>query len=168
MIFCNHAGFAGGRKYDAHGSGTTTLCLPHNPDPSKFHTSATYSYGVIYGSEYEFNFKNIATNDDVPCAVCYSYQGTSVMIPAKTSCPSQRTKQFAGFLTQWPSWCRIPVHGRRPRVYDRWRETTQRRRQTVLSRAYSVWVPAVSSIPECCYCCLCCMFQIKIYYTCTI
>ena len=99
MIFCNHAGFAGGRKYDAHGSGTTTLCLPHNPDPSKFHTSATYSYGVIYGSEYEFNFKNIANNDDVPCAVCYSYQGTSVMIPAKTSCPSQWTKQFAGFLT---------------------------------------------------------------------
>ena len=168
MIFCNHAGFAGGRKYDAHGSGTTTLCLPHNPDPSKFHTSATYSYGVIYGSEYEFNFKNIATNDDVPCAVCYSYQGTSVMIPAKTSCPSQWTKQFAGFLTSG-----FATNDRLGAEYlcmdeDPEYMTDGARQHNDGGRLFYPVHIVCGSLPECCYCCLCCMFQIKIYYTCTI
>lgn len=101
---CIHAtlpitGFAASGFYDAKAASTDTLCLPHDPDAAPVGLPFSDAYGRIYGSEYEFNFKNIAVNDDVPCAVCYTTQAVSIMIPAKTSCPSSWTKQYAGFLT---------------------------------------------------------------------
>ncbi|XP_048737978.2 uncharacterized protein LOC125652665 [Ostrea edulis] len=94
-----YSGFAASGFYDAKAASTNTLCLPHDPDTAPVGLPVYADYGRIYGSEYEFNFKNIALNDDVPCAVCYTTQAVSIMIPAKTSCPSSWTKQYAGFLT---------------------------------------------------------------------
>nr|XP_034324969.1 uncharacterized protein LOC117689144 [Crassostrea gigas] len=77
--------------------------MPHNPDSAPVDPPGApnqYHFGRIYGSEYEFSYKNVARNDDVPCAVCYDvYATTSVMIPGKIVCPSHWTKQFDGFLS---------------------------------------------------------------------
>jgi hypothetical protein len=97
-------GFAAGGFYNDEASTTNTLCLPHNPDTAPVGLPYSSSYGRIYGSEYEFNFKNIAQNDDVPCTVCHTTQAVSIMIPAKTSCPSSWTKQYAGFLASEGSY----------------------------------------------------------------
>eukprot|EP00105_Crassostrea_gigas_P026637 XP_011447657.1 PREDICTED: uncharacterized protein LOC105342407 isoform X2 [Crassostrea gigas] len=98
------SGFSAGGLFNAKGSATTTLCLPHDPDAAPAGVPFSLHYGVLYGSEYEFGFKNIAYNDDVPCAVCFNSQAASIMIPAKSSCPSSWTKQYAGFLTSGGSY----------------------------------------------------------------
>lgn len=97
-------GFSAGGLFNAKGSATTTLCLPHDPDAAPAGVPFSSHYGVLYGSEYEFGFKNIAYNDDVPCAVCFNSQAASNMIPAKSSCPSSWTKQYDGFLTSGGSY----------------------------------------------------------------
>ncbi|XP_062619890.1 short-chain collagen C4-like [Saccostrea cucullata] len=101
-----YSGISAGRQFTYHGSGTNTLCLPHNPDPtpSDFPTSyqnvAGEISGTIFGAEYEFNYKSVAIDDDVPCALCMASRATSVtMIPAKTSCPSGWSVQYTGVLT---------------------------------------------------------------------
>lgn len=39
-------------------------------------------------------------NDDVPCAVCMTaHAASSIMIPAKASCPQYWTKEYDGCLT---------------------------------------------------------------------
>jgi hypothetical protein len=101
---CTHAsllitGFAAGDFYSSKASTTNTLCLPHDPDAAPAGVPFNDVGGRIHGSEYEFDFKNVAWNDDVPCVTCYTTQAVSIMIPAKTSCPSSWTKQYAGFLT---------------------------------------------------------------------
>ena len=77
--------------------------MPHNPDPAPLDLPAPPNgdhFGRLYGSEYEFNYKNIRQNEDVPCAVCHDiYATSSLMIPGKTVCPGHWTKQFDGFLT---------------------------------------------------------------------
>ena len=77
--------------------------MPHDPDHAPLDLPAPPNgdhFGRLYGSEYEFNYKNIRQNEDVPCAVCHDiYATSSLMIPGKTLCPGQWTKQFDGFLT---------------------------------------------------------------------
>ncbi|XP_052699044.1 short-chain collagen C4-like [Crassostrea angulata] len=98
-----YSGVAAGRIYNDKGDGINTLCMPHNPDSAPVDLLGApnqYHFGRIFGSEYEFSYKNVARNDDVPCAVCYDvYATTSVMIPGKIVCPSHWTKQFDGFLS---------------------------------------------------------------------
>ena len=70
---CLNTGITGGKHYSHSGSGTNTLCMPHDPEslPSDFPTT-TYSGHVawLYGAEYQFTYKNLAFDDDVPCAIC--------------------------------------------------------------------------------------------------
>uniref|UniRef100_A0A8W8HU02 Short-chain collagen C4 n=1 Tax=Magallana gigas TaxID=29159 RepID=A0A8W8HU02_MAGGI len=83
-----------GRKTCPVVNGTTIQYSDLPGAPNQYH------FGRIYGSEYEFSYKNVVRNDDVPCAVCYDiYATTSVMIPGKIVCPSYWTKQFDGFLS---------------------------------------------------------------------
>ena len=99
-------GMSGGRYYLDTGSGTNTLCLPHNPDPSPpdfprsfQHNDVAYA-GSIHGSEYQFNYRHVDIDDDVPCAACMVTNARStLMIPAKTSCPIGWTVQYQGVLT---------------------------------------------------------------------
>ncbi|XP_062571916.1 short-chain collagen C4-like [Saccostrea cucullata] len=95
-----YAGFTAGRDYRQAGSGVNTLCLPHDPESAPAGLPSSSGFGRLYGSEYDFSFKNIAVNDDVPCAVCFVHHASSsMMIPAKHSCPLGWTKQYSGFLT---------------------------------------------------------------------
>ncbi|XP_062601852.1 short-chain collagen C4-like isoform X2 [Saccostrea cucullata] len=98
-----YSGITGGGMYN-QGSGVTTLCLPHNPDslPADFpaltddHPGPAY----IFGAEYQLNYKNVAYDDDVPCAVCHAQTSTSaLMIPAKLVCPQTWKLQYSGFLS---------------------------------------------------------------------
>lgn len=93
-------GIVGGRNFNDKSGGFTTLCLPHNPDPAS-KDLPTFSYSArVYGAEYQFSYKGIAVDDDVPCSVCFSTCASStLMIPAKTTCPPKWTKQYDGFLT---------------------------------------------------------------------
>lgn len=101
-----YKGIAGGGFYDRPGNGANTLCLPHNPDPapSGFPTHFQYddrsSSSFIYGTEYQYTYRNIAVDDDAPCAVCnVAHTSSVIMIPAKMTCPTGWSKEYAGVLT---------------------------------------------------------------------
>lgn len=94
------SGITGGKPFNEVGGGVDTLCLPHDPDdaPRDFPTSLQ-SAAHLYGSEYQFSYRKIAWDDDIPCAVCHVESSTSVlMIPAKNMCPSGWNMQYHGFL----------------------------------------------------------------------
>ena len=99
---CSETGITGGKYYSHTGSGTNTLCLPHDPDspPSDFPTT-TFSgnHAALYGAEYQFTYKNVAIDDDVPCAICkVTPATTTMMVPAKLTCPQNWTLQYHGYL----------------------------------------------------------------------
>lgn len=101
IYFVFPTGVIGGKIYSEKGSGVTTLCLPHDPDPvpSNFSSSVHSNlYANIWGAEYQFNFRNIAINDDPPCAVCQVQRSTTIMIPAKRNCPVGWVKEHTGML----------------------------------------------------------------------
>ncbi|CAC5379447.1 unnamed protein product [Mytilus coruscus] len=97
-----YTGITGGKSYSVIGSGVDMLCLPHDPEsaPADFPTSVfDHRAGKIWGSEYQFTYKNIAVDDTVPCAVCKVRAATStLMIPAKRSCPLNWTLQYKGVI----------------------------------------------------------------------
>lgn len=70
------------------------------PDfPTRLQTGTSY-VGTIYGSEYQFTYRNYAEDDDVPCAVCSAKTASAIMmLPAKLTCPDNWVIQYAGFLT---------------------------------------------------------------------
>ncbi|XP_061166778.1 short-chain collagen C4-like [Saccostrea echinata] len=101
-----YSGISSGRQYTNAGSGSNTLCLPHNPDPApvdypkSFQGNNPSFSGSLHGAEYQFTYRNIAIDDDVPCAVCMVTNAAStLMVPAKTSCPAGWTVQYTGVLT---------------------------------------------------------------------
>ena len=57
----------------------------------------------MFGTEYEFfGTSPLASllNQNVPCAQCYVPTRTAtIMIPAKTQCPSGWTREYYGYLT---------------------------------------------------------------------
>jgi hypothetical protein len=103
LSFQNYfSGITGGKMYSMKGSGVTTLCLPHDPDslPASFQSPDDGVSAFIFGAEYEMSYKNIATDDDVPCAVCHAQTSTSaIMIPAKLTCPQNWKLQYNGFMS---------------------------------------------------------------------
>ncbi|XP_061178102.1 short-chain collagen C4-like [Saccostrea echinata] len=94
-------GTAGGSYYSETGNGANTLCLPHDPELLPDHLPLTPSgFSHIYGGEYQFSLGKVVIQDDVPCSVCHVKMATSsMMIPAKRSCPTGWSKQYSGILT---------------------------------------------------------------------
>lgn len=100
-----YTGITAGGSYIDQGGAVDTLCLPHNPDmapsdfPTRLESGGSY-VGTIYGSEYQFTYRNYAQDDDVPCAVCSAKTASAtMMLPAKVTCPDDWVIQYAGFLT---------------------------------------------------------------------
>ena len=57
---------------------------------------------AIHGAEYQYHSGPNGNLHDpnVPCAVCYSStRAASIMVPAKTVCPSSWTRDYYGYLT---------------------------------------------------------------------
>ncbi len=94
----NLAGRAGGSYYGHHGGGSNYLCMPNEPQWLSYRPGIQ-GHSPIYGVEYEGNIKRNSFNHNAPCAVCYvPDKTTSIMIPARTSCPSGWTREYYGYL----------------------------------------------------------------------
>ena len=97
-------GIAAGGHYGEFGSGTSYLCLPHDPDsaPSHFPYALDSSSSYVaraWGAEFQFTCGNVKVDDDVPCAACLDTEAkTYMMIPGKASCPSGWRKQYSGYI----------------------------------------------------------------------
>ena len=94
-----YSGRAGGADRK-HGGASNPQCLPL--DPNFLRTISGVYRGLMYGAEYQtwngypFHGRH---DHDVPCAVCYVTQRSSVyMVPAKYSCPSGWTREYYGYL----------------------------------------------------------------------
>ena len=96
-----YAGRAGGTNFNARGGAAEKVCLPEDPNYLDS-TSGISVESVIHGAEYTFGHgPNRNVHDfNVPCAVCYvSTRGATIMVPAKTECPSSWTREYYGYLT---------------------------------------------------------------------
>uniref|UniRef100_A0A8W8LWQ2 Chitin-binding type-4 domain-containing protein n=1 Tax=Magallana gigas TaxID=29159 RepID=A0A8W8LWQ2_MAGGI len=95
-------GYVGGSQYDEKGNGANTLCLPHDPDRLPYGISLPDrdDYAHLFGGEYQLNIHHVRVSENVPCAVCRTNIASStIMIPAKRTCPTHWQKQYTGILT---------------------------------------------------------------------
>ena len=98
-----YSGRAGGTHDGTQGGSAEKICLPDNPDYIPETAGVTVPFfSVVEGAEYEFFNGPLAslTNLKVPCAVCdVPTRARTIMIPAKTTCPSSWTREYFGYLT---------------------------------------------------------------------
>ena len=96
-----YSGRAGGTHYLHSAGGANYLCMPDDPDHLEYQ-SGIQDDGFVAGVEYDYNgMPTLSTfhNHNVPCAVCYvTTRSVSVMIPAKTQCPTHWTLEYIGYL----------------------------------------------------------------------
>ena len=96
-----YSGRAGGTHLQHTAGGANYLCMPDTPNYLEYQ-SGVQDDGFVAGVEYDFNGMPTLSsynNHNVPCAVCYvSTRSVSVMIPAKTQCPTHWTLEYIGYL----------------------------------------------------------------------
>ncbi|XP_071950125.1 short-chain collagen C4-like [Antedon mediterranea] len=99
-----YTGYVGGGLYSQHGAGTKPLCLPESPEYNTglIASGASSGRSGVYGAEYDTSSYAPLSgmNDwDAVCAVCLARgRSTSMMIPAKRTCPEGWTKEYEGLL----------------------------------------------------------------------
>lgn len=93
-------GTAGGSSYSQSGGSADYVCLPRDPQWSKYDDAASSHGAFMYGAEYEDNFfaSTNRINSDVPCAVCRSHNTAHVMIPGRMECYKNWTVEYKGYL----------------------------------------------------------------------
>ena len=86
-----YAGRAAGTSHNHQGGAADYICLPSDPDYLT-EKNGVQGYSPLHGAEYESNGNQPLShllNHDVPCAVCFvSTRVATLMIPAKTQCPT--------------------------------------------------------------------------------
>ena len=93
-----YAGRVGGSLY-THGGGSNYVCMPDVPEYTLRYSPGVQGHSYMYGVEYQGHTVPNKNSHNAVCALCYlSDKGTSVMMPAKTSCPSGWTKEYYGYL----------------------------------------------------------------------
>ena len=94
-----YAGRTGGSQRYHKGGAANYLCMPDNPDYLQYN-SGVRGHSFIAPVEYSSMPTLSSINDhNVPCAVCYvATRSVSVMIPAKTQCPTHWTLEYIGYL----------------------------------------------------------------------
>ena len=96
-----YAGRAGGTHYDHTGGAANYLCMPDDPDHLQYQSGVGASSSVSGVEYYYSSLPPLSSNNynNVPCAVCYvATRSVSVMIPAKTQCPTHWTLEYIGYL----------------------------------------------------------------------
>lgn len=169
-----YKGIAGGGDYDEPGNGANTLCLPHNPDPAPsdfpahFQNNDRAASSFIYGAEYQYTYRNIAVDDDVPCAICSVAHASSVIRyhTCQNDLSNGMVKRICRSLNSisssvWSSHWRVFVCGSECWISRRRNSTTELRRKFVLSRPSSLWFPPVSTVYVVTTDSLCSLFEIK-------
>ena len=82
---------------------TSYLCLPHNSEYSHFLTGFQVAL-YMEQSSYELSSaapltSSVSDDNNVPCTVCFTPSWSAVvMIPAKTTCPSNWMTEYIGYL----------------------------------------------------------------------
>ena len=99
-----YSGRAGGTNHRARGGAAKKICLPDDPDYiSGAPVAASNPRSVVQGAEYEIFSSSPISNlheHNTPCAVCYvPTRATTIMVPAKTTCPSSWIREYYGYLT---------------------------------------------------------------------
>ena len=98
-----YSGRAGGTYWNTRGGSAEKICLPDDPEyVTETSGLSIPNYSTVQGAEYEFFSGPNAnvSNYNVPCAVCYvPTRAVTIMVPAKTTCPSSWTREYYGYLT---------------------------------------------------------------------
>ena len=96
-----YSGRAGGTQYDHSGGAANLLCLPDDPEYSRY-GGGVQDYSPLRGAEYRtesgqpFSSKHV---HNMPCAVCCtSTRSKLLVIPAKLTCPTNWTTEYTGYL----------------------------------------------------------------------
>ena len=95
-----YQGIAVGSYWNHKGGGGNYLCLPEEPEYSDYQLGDAGD-NYLYGVEYDTNNGPLRTvhNHNAPCAVCYvSTRVTVLMLPARLTCPTNRTLEYNGYL----------------------------------------------------------------------
>ena len=96
-----YSGRAGGSYNQNHGGAANLLCLPDDPEFSRYE-GRVQGHSLIRGAEYRpdthqpFGEKS---GNNIPCAVCStSIRSKLLVIPAKLNCPTNWTTEYNGYL----------------------------------------------------------------------
>ncbi|XP_064402172.1 short-chain collagen C4-like [Halichondria panicea] len=93
-----YSGYVGGNSFMLQGGGSNHLCMPTDPEYTLPFEAGVQGASLMYGAEYESVFLG-TVNENVPCAVCsVSTRAEVIMIPAKTSCPTDWSREYIGYL----------------------------------------------------------------------
>ena len=96
-----YAGRAAGGNRENTGGTNDILCLPEEPEYMNF-TQDLDPRTTINGVEYKTNYDQPlyeVHNQNAPCAICHVIQReSSLMIPARISCPGTWTLEYSGYL----------------------------------------------------------------------
>ena len=96
-----YAGRAGGTYFGHSGGGANYICMPDDPNHLQYQ-SGVQGYSYVAGVEYYYaSLPSLSSVNyhNVPCAVCYvATRSVSLMIPAKTQCPTLWTLEYIGYL----------------------------------------------------------------------
>ena len=96
-----YSGRAGGTHYQHHGGAANLLCLPDDPEYSRY-ASGVQGYSPLRGAEYRAQSGQPLGSKDghnMPCAVCCtSTRSKLLVIPAKLTCPTNWTTEYTGYI----------------------------------------------------------------------
>ena len=96
-----YSGRAGGSYFHHHGGAANLLCLPDDPEYSRY-ASGVQGYSPLRGAEYRTTSGqplNSREGHNMPCAVCCtSTRSKLLVIPAKLTCPTNWTTEYTGYL----------------------------------------------------------------------
>ena len=96
-----YPGRAGGTNHQHSGGAANILCLPNDPQYSRYGSGVT-GYIPLTGVEYHIGSGQPLHSvylHNMPCAVCYtSSRVTVLMIPAKLTCPTNWTIEYTGYI----------------------------------------------------------------------
>ena len=96
-----YSGRAGGSRYNDHGGAANLLCLPDDPEYSRYE-SGVQDYSPLRGAEYQSNTNQplgSRSSNNIPCALCStSIRSKLLVIPAKLTCPTNWTTEYTGYL----------------------------------------------------------------------
>ena len=100
-----YSGRAGGSYRLHQGGAANHLCMPDNPEHLQYGSGSTGG-SYVYGMEYNMDSRqplHSVRYHNVPCAVCFAAtRDTILMIPAKLTCPTNWTVEYAGYLMTEP------------------------------------------------------------------
>ena len=90
-----YSGKVAGANHADKGGGGNAQCLPTDPEYNDS-INTTQKKAYMYGAQFDNSIDIL--NHDIPCALCYANHSTSLMIPAKFTCPSGWTNEYYGYL----------------------------------------------------------------------